>query len=90
MPNYEPPKSSVKSTGIIQGFAVNTHQGVVWNYNEDWVAIILNIACPKKKAHLFKNEKNKHLPEWPKINYFGIYDGHGGSGCADYLRENLH
>lgn len=22
--------------------------------------------------------------------YFGIYDGHGGSWCANYLRDNLH
>lgn len=22
--------------------------------------------------------------------YFGVYDGHGGSWCADYLRDNLH
>jgi serine/threonine protein phosphatase PrpC len=23
-------------------------------------------------------------------SYFGIYDGHGGSFCADYLRDKLH
>jgi protein phosphatase 2C family protein 2/3 len=23
-------------------------------------------------------------------SFFGVYDGHGGSGCADYLRDNLH
>ena len=27
---------------------------------------------------------------WPKISYFGIYDGHGGSKCADFLRDSLH
>lgn len=27
---------------------------------------------------------------WPKCSFFGIYDGHGGSACADYLRDNLH
>ena len=21
---------------------------------------------------------------------FAVYDGHGGGGCADYLRDNLH
>jgi protein phosphatase 2C family protein 2/3 len=21
---------------------------------------------------------------------FGIFDGHGGSACAEYLRDNLH
>lgn len=28
--------------------------------------------------------------EWPKCSYFAIYDGHGGSACADYLKECLH
>lgn len=27
---------------------------------------------------------------WPKCSFFGIYDGHGGAACADYLRDNLH
>lgn len=90
LPNYDPPKVSSKSTGVIQAFAVNTHQGAIRNYNEDWVAIILNIACPISKSHLYKSDKKPNLPEWPKINYFAIYDGHGGSGCADFLWSNLH
>jgi len=28
--------------------------------------------------------------EWPKCSYFAIYDGHGGSNCADFLKDNLH
>eukprot|EP00347_Sterkiella_histriomuscorum_P021331 403334371 len=31
----------------------------------------------------------KNFP-WPQIQIFGIYDGHGGVTCADYLKENLH
>jgi len=27
---------------------------------------------------------------WPKCSFFGIYDGHGGQKCADFLRDNLH
>jgi len=27
---------------------------------------------------------------WPKSSFFGVYDGHGGSACADFLRDNLH
>jgi protein phosphatase 2C family protein 2/3 len=27
---------------------------------------------------------------WPKIYIFGVFDGHGGSNCADFLRDNLH
>ena len=28
--------------------------------------------------------------DWPKCSFFAIYDGHGGSSCADFLRDNLH
>jgi protein phosphatase 2C family protein 2/3 len=41
------------------------------NYNEDRVAIILNIMKPKCKENIVEN--------WPKCSFFGIYDGHGGS-----------
>lgn len=27
---------------------------------------------------------------WPKCSYFGIFDGHGGHKCSDFLRDNLH
>ena len=30
------------------------------------------------------------MTEWPNITVFGIYDGHGGVQCADYLKQNLH
>jgi serine/threonine protein phosphatase PrpC len=28
--------------------------------------------------------------KWPQISFFGIYDGHAGNNCADFLKENLH
>jgi len=54
----------------------------VRNYNEDRVAIILNIMKPKSKQFTGS--------EWPKCSFFGIYDGHGGHVCADFLRDYLH
>lgn len=27
---------------------------------------------------------------YPECSFFGIYDGHAGSECADFLRNNLH
>lgn len=50
------------------------------NYNEDRVSIILNIVKPSS----YKGNV------WPKCSFFGIYDGHGGSSCADFLRDKLH
>ena len=52
------------------------------NYNEDRVAIILNIMKPKNKRYT--------VADWPKCSFFGVYDGHGGSVCADFLRDYLH
>ena len=28
--------------------------------------------------------------DWKKPAYFGVFDGHGGMDCADFLRDNLH
>jgi len=28
--------------------------------------------------------------DWPNCNIFGVMDGHGGSKCADFLKENFH
>jgi serine/threonine protein phosphatase PrpC len=52
------------------------------NYNEDRVAIILNIMKPKSKEG--------KVDYWPKCSFFGIYDGHGGNQCAEFLRDYLH
>jgi len=27
---------------------------------------------------------------WPRCSFFGVYDGHGGAACADFLRDQLH
>ena len=51
------------------------------NYNEDRVSIILNILKPKN----YKKDE-----EWPTCSFFAVYDGHGGTECADFLRDNLH
>ena len=76
---FEKAKYSNKSVGNIRAYAANTYQGIIRNYNEDRVSIILNIAKPLK-----------YIGNWPKCSLFGIYDGHGGSTCADFLRDKLH
>ena len=78
--NFDPSKTSKKDMGVVKSYGVNTYQGIVRNYNEDRVSIIINMNKPKD----FKKAK------WPKISFFGIYDGHGGEGCSEYLRDNLH
>lgn len=31
----------------------------------------------------------KLAPNHEEVSIFAVYDGHGGSGCADYLKENI-
>lgn len=78
-PFYETAKCSTKSQGSIKAYSANTYQGIVRNYNEDRVSIILNISKPSSFSGV-----------WPRCSFFGIYDGHGGSLCADFLRDQLH
>jgi protein phosphatase 2C family protein 2/3 len=27
---------------------------------------------------------------WPKCSYFGVFDGHGGDSCSNFLKDNMH
>ena len=78
VPKVEQVNFIEKSNGFIKGYAVNTFHGLVKNYNEDRVSIIMNITKPNYKG------------KWPKCSYFGIFDGHGGSACSDFLKDNMH
>ena len=80
LPKLNQGKISSKSFGVITSYAANTHQGIVRNYNEDRVSIIINMN---------KISNYKSSVPWPKISYFAIFDGHAGNKCAEYLRENL-
>lgn len=48
--------------------------------NEDYVSIILKFEKPPTISSY----------DWPECSFFAIYDGHGGSGCANFLKQNLH
>lgn len=47
----------MKRNGLIKAYGANTNQGIVRNYNEDRVSIILNIMKPPNKAD---------VEYWPK------------------------
>jgi protein phosphatase 2C family protein 2/3 len=64
----------------VTAYAASTNQGISRNYNEDRVSIILNIKQPKSKQNI----------NWPRCAFFGVFDGHGGTTCSDYLRDNMH
>ena len=73
-------KISSKSFGVIKSYAVNTNQGITREYNEDRVSIVINMNKP--------NYYNSSIP-WTKISFFGVFDGHAGNKCADFLRDYL-
>jgi protein phosphatase 2C family protein 2/3 len=77
-PQLEDTRVMNKRNGCIGGYSANTYHGLVRSYNEDRVSIILNITRPES------------LEKWPKCSYFAVFDGHGGSLCSDFLRDNMH
>lgn len=79
--NHDSTKWSVRRNGIIRAYGANTNQGIIRDYNEDRVSIILNIMQPDNK---------KDVKNWPQWSFFGVFDGHGGATCSDFLRDNLH
>ena len=80
MPGYQPAKCSTLGNGAVKAYATATNAGTTRKYNEDRVSVILSISPPQER----ENES------WPKSSYFAVYDGHGGSKCADFLKDHLH
>jgi len=67
---------SKKRIGKIGSFGVFTSMGISKTSNEDKVTVTL-----KKKT-----VDSKQL----KVSIFSIFDGHGGSGCSEFLKEKLN
>ena len=64
-------------------YGANTHNGLIRNYNEDRISIVLDLKKPGLQPNSNKQPKFQ-------IQFFAIFDGHGGHGCAEFLRDNLH
>ena len=74
IPSLTSSRQEFTNTDIIKGYAQNSSMGNIRDYNED------TITATKI---MFNNEKENFY-------FFGVYDGHGGSGCSTYLKNNLH
>lgn len=64
----------------VKGQASMTDNGCVRHYNEDCITAIPSVIRPERVVEGL----------WPKCSYFGIYDGHGGGTCSQYMMNNLH
>ena len=76
---YEKAKLSNKQFGSLKSFSYNTFHGLFKDYNEDKIIVINQIKKPASSK----------IKTWPKMSYFGIFDGHGGEGCAEFLKDNF-
>jgi serine/threonine protein phosphatase PrpC len=76
---FQPGECSQKPFGVIKSYAYNTYHGLIKEVNEDKYLIVPHIKKPT----------NANVRTWPKMSLFGIFDGHGGEGCANYLKDNF-
>lgn len=82
-PNYPQVILNQNSFGRIIAYALNSYHGIFKNINEDKTKIILEYKINKQ----IKNGNGDIIN--PKISYFGIYDGHGGNKCSDFLQQKF-
>ena len=82
--NYQNAKHSENSFDKIISYGVNTYKGVIRNYNEDRVTILINSLINKDEDNVKKKFHNLN------ISYFSIYDGHAGNKCCEFLKKFLH
>ena len=64
----------------ISAYAFNSYNGTEKGYNEDRIKVILNYP---KNSIVNNKEISLH------ISYFGIFDGHGGEACSNFLKDKL-
>jgi len=70
----------IKNNNYLKGVSSFTKQGLVRSKNDNRMTVLLNVPKPE---NIFSNK-------WPICCFFGIYDGHNGTLCANFLKDNLH
>ena len=81
--SYPMVELSPKAFNIISAYGGNSYNGIARKYNEDRIKIITDYKLPKPV------QKKTGETIDPKINYFAIYDGHGGEKCCNFLQETV-
>lgn len=62
VPSLDQARHSSTSFKYVKSYAVNTYKGLIRDYNEDRVSIILNIVQPDSKRNV----------RWPNCSFFGV------------------
>lgn len=65
----------------------DTHQAGVINLPAFAKKPPVSLQLDKKRAEATSAQGESGDPQ---VFYFGVFDGHGGAECSDYLRERLH
>ncbi len=76
---YVRASASNKTMGTLKSYSYNTFHGLFKEVNEDKIIVVGQIKKPASSK----------MKAWPKISYFGIFDGHGGEGCSEFLKNNF-
>jgi len=77
--NYPIGEHSKGKIGQIKSYAFNSYHGLVKAENEDRICV----------NTLLKKPHNKKIQQWPRISFFGVFDGHGGETCSSFLKHNF-
>ena len=79
-PNSKNEQIKENPFSIIESYCMNSYKGLCKDINEDNIISLINIKKPEN-----------YIKSWPNfLSYFGIFDGHCGITCSEYLKKNLH
>jgi len=75
-----------EATGAILDYGSHSNVGnPSVHANEDRLSVALDLLEPHVDTDTARSEEGV-----PVLSYFGVYDGHGGSDCAEILKRKLH
>ena len=78
--DYSQAEYSQKAFYNISAYGFNSYSGTEKEHNEDRIKVIVNY----QKTYTVNNKQIS-----PNISYFGIFDGHGGDACSNFLKDKL-
>ena len=60
----------------------------MFDYNTSYLC--QNINTERSELFHYRCTAFSYLEGDPELAYFAVYDGHGGTGVANYLKDHLH